>query len=73
MLWYRVTVSGSQRHTPTQKYTEIPLPWVFIPVRKASFVLKIRTSLDYRLEFPVQVHFGYKRYVSERFHQKFKL
>ena len=26
MVWYRVRVSESPRHTPTQKYTEYPPP-----------------------------------------------
>ena len=26
MVWYRVRVSESQRHTPTQKYAEYPPP-----------------------------------------------
>ena len=26
MVWYRLRVSESQRHTPTQKFSEYPLP-----------------------------------------------
>ena len=33
MVWYRARVSESQRHTPTQKYTEY-LPRVFSAILK---------------------------------------